>query len=84
MSLNSTNEDNFFDDDFEEAVDLEAVTEIERQSQEVVRTVQNCPANTREQKQNTQTVGNDTAEEFLEDIDFEPLDDWLVYRLGWF
>ncbi|XP_032663274.1 recQ-mediated genome instability protein 1-like isoform X2 [Odontomachus brunneus] len=77
LSSNPTNEDNFFDDDFEEAVDLEAVTEIERQSsQEAVRTVQNCPTNTREQRQNTQTVGNDTAEEFLEDIDFEPLEDW--------
>ncbi|XP_014467872.1 PREDICTED: recQ-mediated genome instability protein 1-like isoform X2 [Dinoponera quadriceps] len=76
---NPTNENSFFDDDFEEAVDLEAVTAIEQQSQETVRTIQNqdyVPENIRGQRQNTQAIGNDTTEEFLEDIDFEPLENW--------
>lgn len=43
----------------------------------MVRTVQNS-TNIRDQGQNIQTIRNDIEEEFLEDIDFQPLEDWLV------
>ncbi|XP_011143330.1 recQ-mediated genome instability protein 1 isoform X2 [Harpegnathos saltator] len=76
MLSNSINEESFFDDDFEQAVDLEALTAIERRSQETVKTTQNCPINSTEQRQETQTARNNITEEFLEDIDFEPLEDW--------
>lgn len=57
---NPASKDSFFDDDFEQAVDLEAVTAIEQQSQK---------------------VENETKEEFLEDIDFEPSEYRLVLKL---
>jgi len=74
--LNPSSEDSFFDDDFEEAIDLEAVTAIE-QSQKVTEVVQDPFGNisTREPiivKEKSET------EEFLEDINFESLENWLV------
>ncbi|XP_018314414.1 recQ-mediated genome instability protein 1 isoform X2 [Mycetomoellerius zeteki] len=71
---NSNNNDNFFDDDFEEAVDLEAVTAIEQRSQEI-NAVQENFRNTCSHKQVDRKETNEIMET-LEDIDFEPLEDW--------
>ncbi|XP_011634729.1 recQ-mediated genome instability protein 1-like [Pogonomyrmex barbatus] len=72
----SNNKDNFFDDDFEEAVNLEAVTAIERQNQEVkpVKHFRHFESacNHRETRKETDEI----MEEILEDIDFEPLENW--------
>lgn len=74
-NLNS-NDTLLFDDDFEEIVDLEAVTAIERQNQEA-ETIQNCIGSNENQ---TREI-NETTEDFLEDIDFDPLENWLVLKL---
>ncbi|KAL6259997.1 hypothetical protein P5V15_009905 [Pogonomyrmex californicus] len=70
----SNNKDNFFDDDFEEAVNLEAVTAIERQNQEVkpVKGHFESACNHRETRKETDEI----MKEILEDIDFEPLENW--------
>lgn len=70
---NPNNNDSFFDDDFEEAVDLEAMTEIERQSQEAV---QEHFESTSDHRQMTRNKINEIMEETLEDIDFEPFENW--------
>ncbi|XP_029675864.1 recQ-mediated genome instability protein 1-like isoform X1 [Formica exsecta] len=69
-NLNS-NDTLLFDDDFEEIVDLEAVTAIERQNQEA-ETIQNCIGSNENQ---TREI-NEITEDFLEDIDFDPLENW--------
>lgn len=74
----NSNDSLLFDDDFEEIVDLEAVTAIEQRNQEA-ETIQNSIGNMCNQKQNRET--NETMENFLEDIDFEPLENWLVLKL---
>lgn len=74
----NSNDSLLFDDDFEEIVDLEAVTAIERRNQEA-ETIQNSIGNMCNQKQNREM--NETTENFLEDIDFEPLENWLVLKL---
>lgn len=71
---NFNSNDNLFDDDFEETVDLETVTAIERRNQEI-----NTIENVYNQKQTKET--KETMEELLEDIDFEPLENWLVLQL---
>lgn len=75
---NFNGDDSLFDDDFEETVDLEAVTAIERRNQEI-KTIENCFGNVYNQEQTREM--KDTMEEFLEDIDFEPLENWLVLKL---
>jgi len=71
---NSNNNDSFFDDDFEEAIDLEAVTAIEQRSQEN-NAVQENFRNTCDHKQVDRKETNEIMQT-LEDIDFEPLEDW--------
>jgi len=71
---NPNDNDSFFDDDFEETVDLEAVTAIERRSQEI-NAVQEHLENTCS-RQVTRKERNEIMEKTLEDIDFEPLEDW--------
>ncbi|XP_072762932.1 recQ-mediated genome instability protein 1 isoform X2 [Anoplolepis gracilipes] len=72
---NFSNKDSLFDDDFEETVDLEAVTAIEQQNQKV-ESIQNRFGSTSNQKQTRET--NEPLEDLLlEDIDFEPLENWL-------
>ncbi|XP_018373297.1 PREDICTED: recQ-mediated genome instability protein 1-like isoform X2 [Trachymyrmex cornetzi] len=73
-TASNSNNDNFFDDDFEEAVDLEAVTAIEQRSQEI-NAVQENFRNTCDRKQVDRKETNEIMET-LEDIDFEPLEDW--------
>jgi len=73
---NTSGEDSFFDDDFEQAIDLEAVTAIE-QSQKVTEIVQNRFENTRTQRPIINKKRSE-IEESLEDINFEPLENWLV------
>lgn len=70
--------DNLFDDDFEETVDLEAVTAIERRNQEI-KTIENSFGNVYNQEETRET--KETMEEFLEDIDFDPVENWLVLKL---
>lgn len=72
------NNDNLFDDDFEEAVDLEAMIAIERQSQEIVQeqAVQERFENTCNRRQVMRKETNEIMKEILEDIDFEPLENW--------
>lgn len=72
-SRHSSSKDSLFNDDFEEIVDLEAVTAIERQNQEV-EIIQDRSKSIPNQKQ----VDRQTKEimEDLEDIDFEPLENW--------
>lgn len=67
-----------FDDDFEEAVDFEAMTAIERQSQEIIQgqAIQERFENTCSRRQVTRKETNEIMEETLEDIDFEPLENW--------
>lgn len=72
---NFSNKDSLFDDDFEETVDLEAVTAIERRNQEV-ETTQNRLEIMYNQEQTRET--REPMEDLLEDIDFEPLENWLV------
>lgn len=72
-SLNPASENSLFDDDFEEAIDLEAVTAIE-QSQKMIKTTHSTSTR---KKQDTQTVNNGAEEEYL-NIDFEPLEYSLV------
>ncbi|XP_018055830.1 PREDICTED: recQ-mediated genome instability protein 1-like isoform X3 [Atta colombica] len=72
---NSNNNDSFFDDDFEEAIDLEAVTAIEQRSQEN-NAVQENFRNTCDRKQVDRKETNEIMQT-LEDIDFEPLEDWF-------
>ncbi|KAG5347071.1 RMI1 protein, partial [Acromyrmex charruanus] len=71
---NSNNNDSFFDDGFEEAVDLEAVTTIEQRSQEI-NAIQENFRNTCDRKQVDKKETNEIMQT-LEDIDFEPLEDW--------
>lgn len=71
----NSNNDSFFDDDFEEAVVLEAMTEIERQSQEAV---QERSENTSDHRPVARRETNEIMEETLQDIDFEPFDNWWV------
>lgn len=78
QSDNFNSNDNLFDDDFEETVDLERVAAIERQNQEI-KTTESCFGNVYNQKQTRET--KETMEELLEDIDFEPLENWLVLQL---
>lgn len=73
ITPNPNNNDSFFDDDFEEAVDLEAMTEIERQSQEAV---QECFESTSDHRQMVREETNEIMEETLEDINFEPFENW--------
>jgi hypothetical protein len=73
---NPSGEDSFFDDDFEQAIDLEAVTAIER-NQKVTGVVQDRFENTRTQRPIINEKTNE-IEESLEDINFEPLENWLV------
>ncbi|EFN69074.1 Protein RMI1-like protein [Camponotus floridanus] len=68
---NINSNDNLFDDDFEETVDLEAVTAIERRNQEI-KTIENSFGSVYNQKQIRET--KETMEEFLEDIDFDPVE----------
>ncbi|XP_077262738.1 uncharacterized protein LOC143897745 isoform X4 [Temnothorax americanus] len=68
-----SNNDNFFDDDFEEAIDLEAVTAIERRSQEI-EAVQERSENTFNNGQTARKETNEIIEETLQDIDFEPFE----------
>lgn len=75
ITPNPNNNDSFFDDDFEEAVDLEAMTEIERQSQEAV---QECFESTSDHRQMVREETNEIMEETLEDINFEPFENWCV------
>ncbi|KAL6424189.1 hypothetical protein ACFW04_009804 [Cataglyphis niger] len=70
----NNNDSLLFDDDFEEIVDLEAVTAIEQRNQEAETIQQNSIRNMYNQKQNREM--NETTENFLEDIDFEPLENW--------
>ncbi|XP_071564807.1 recQ-mediated genome instability protein 1 isoform X3 [Temnothorax nylanderi] len=70
-----SNNDNFFDDDFEEAIDLEAVTAIERRSQEI-EAIQERSENTRNNRQTARKETNEIIEETLQDIDFEPFENW--------
>ncbi|XP_011255186.1 recQ-mediated genome instability protein 1 isoform X2 [Camponotus floridanus] len=70
---NINSNDNLFDDDFEETVDLEAVTAIERRNQEI-KTIENSFGSVYNQKQIRET--KETMEEFLEDIDFDPVENW--------
>ncbi|XP_077262736.1 uncharacterized protein LOC143897745 isoform X2 [Temnothorax americanus] len=70
-----SNNDNFFDDDFEEAIDLEAVTAIERRSQEI-EAVQERSENTFNNGQTARKETNEIIEETLQDIDFEPFENW--------
>lgn len=72
-SRQSGSKDSLFNDDFEEIVDLEAVTAIERQNQEI-GIIPDCSRNVHNQKQ----VNRQTKEimEDLENIDFEPLENW--------
>ncbi|XP_011699718.1 PREDICTED: recQ-mediated genome instability protein 1-like isoform X2 [Wasmannia auropunctata] len=72
---NPNNNDSFFDDNFEEAVDLEAVTAIEQRSQEI-NAVQERFESTCGRSQMLKKETNEIIEETLEDIDFEPLEDW--------
>lgn len=72
VAPNHDNNDSFFDDDFEEAVDLEAVTAIERRSQDVQKSFESTCARGQTARKET----NEIMEETLEDMDFEPLDDW--------
>lgn len=67
---NSNNNDSFFDDDFEEAVDLKVVNERRRQETETVQ------ENTCGHGQVARKETNEITEETLEDIDFEPLENW--------
>ncbi|XP_036142541.1 recQ-mediated genome instability protein 1 isoform X2 [Monomorium pharaonis] len=62
----------FFDDDFEEAVDLEAMTAIERRRQDT-ETIHNT---TYDYRQVNRKETNKIAKETLKDTDFEPLEDW--------
>jgi len=73
---NTSGEDSLFDDDFEQAIDLEAVTAIE-QSQKVTEVVQNRFENTRTQRPIINEKRSE-IEESLEDINFESLENWLV------
>ncbi|XP_012223826.1 recQ-mediated genome instability protein 1-like isoform X2 [Linepithema humile] len=66
--------DSFFDDDFEENIDFVAVTEIERRSQES-EAVQDRVKSTSDQKE-TEMATEEAMETFLEDIDFEPFENW--------
>jgi len=75
---NFNSNDNLFDDDFEETVDLEAVTAIERRNQEI-KTIENSFGSVYNQEQTRET--KEIMEEFLEDIDFEPVENWLVLKL---
>lgn len=75
---NINSNDNLFDDDFEETVDLEAVTAIERRNQEI-KTIENSFGSVYNQEQTRET--KETMEEFLEDIDFDPVENWLVLKL---
>ncbi|XP_024867748.1 recQ-mediated genome instability protein 1-like isoform X4 [Temnothorax curvispinosus] len=68
-----SNNDNFFDDDFEEAIDLEAVTAIERRSQEI-EAIQERSENTCNNRQTARKETNEMIEETLQDIDFEPFE----------
>ncbi|XP_071649111.1 uncharacterized protein [Temnothorax longispinosus] len=68
-----SNNDNFFDDDFEEAIDLEAVTAIERRSQEI-EAIQERSENTCNNRQTARKETNEIIEETLQDIDFEPFE----------
>ncbi|XP_024867726.1 recQ-mediated genome instability protein 1-like isoform X2 [Temnothorax curvispinosus] len=70
-----SNNDNFFDDDFEEAIDLEAVTAIERRSQEI-EAIQERSENTCNNRQTARKETNEMIEETLQDIDFEPFENW--------
>ncbi|XP_071649110.1 recQ-mediated genome instability protein 1 isoform X2 [Temnothorax longispinosus] len=70
-----SNNDNFFDDDFEEAIDLEAVTAIERRSQEI-EAIQERSENTCNNRQTARKETNEIIEETLQDIDFEPFENW--------
>lgn len=72
----AVSDDNLFDDDFEQAVDLEAVTALERRSQETVKVVQDRFESTRGRGQMIEEETGEIMEEFLEDINFEPLEDW--------
>ncbi|RLU20710.1 hypothetical protein DMN91_007323 [Ooceraea biroi] len=69
-------EDSFFDDDFEQAIDLEAVTAIEQQSQEVIEVIQDSFDSTRDRRQIIEEERSENIEEPLQDINFEPLEDW--------
>jgi len=71
--VSNPNNDSFFNDDFEETVDLEAVTAIERRSQEINAVQENLENTCR---QVTRKETNEIIENTLEDIDFEPLEDW--------
>lgn len=70
----SNNNDSFFDDDFAEDIDLEAVTEIERQkNQEAVQkrfeSISDC----------RQMASRETNEmEEMADIDFECFENWWI------
>ncbi|KAL0119971.1 hypothetical protein PUN28_007975 [Cardiocondyla obscurior] len=68
------NNDNFFDDDFEDAVDLEAVTAIEQQSRETA--VQERLESMPDRNQTVRKESNESIEETLLDIDFEPFENW--------
>ncbi|XP_025995662.1 recQ-mediated genome instability protein 1 isoform X3 [Solenopsis invicta] len=68
-ALNSNN-DSFFDDDFEEVIDLEEVTVIERRKEET----ESVQENTCSHGQVTRKETNEITEDTLEDIDFEPLE----------
>ncbi|XP_025995661.1 recQ-mediated genome instability protein 1 isoform X2 [Solenopsis invicta] len=70
-ALNSNN-DSFFDDDFEEVIDLEEVTVIERRKEET----ESVQENTCSHGQVTRKETNEITEDTLEDIDFEPLENW--------
>jgi len=72
---NPNNNDSFFNDDFEETIDLEAVTAIERRSQEI-NAVQERLENTCSYRQVSNKGTNEIMEKTLEDIDFELLEDW--------
>lgn len=79
--LDSVNEDCFFNDDFEQAIDLEAVIAIEQQSKEI-EIAEVHPTSTKGPRP---TNGNDmqqNMEEFFEDVNFEPLlETWLVKKI---
>ncbi|XP_011875147.1 PREDICTED: recQ-mediated genome instability protein 1-like isoform X2 [Vollenhovia emeryi] len=70
----SNDNDNFFDDDFEEAVDLETVAAIERG--QATEAVQERSGSTRNRRQTAGRETNEIMEETLRDINYEPFDDW--------
>lgn len=81
VTQDSGGENNFFDDDFENTVDLEAVTVIERLSQENKIGGSTSTRDHRSEPGSSAEEARESMEELLEDIDFEPLENWLVSRI---